>query len=104
LTEAAGAPTSLGAHQASSALPPAPLIEVAVQDRGLGVPPEHREGIFERFYRAPPGASLRSGFGLGLYFARQMAERHGGSLVGEWPEEGGSRFLLRLPVRAAEAP
>ena len=89
---------------------------VRVIDDGPGVPPELAERIFERFFRADEsrartGGSDRSGgggAGLGLAIARQVAERHGGSLtVVESPPggataggatAGGATFELRLPT------
>jgi signal transduction histidine kinase len=64
--------------------------EVRVTDDGPGVPPEHRERIFEKFSKVetgpkPPGA------GLGLSIARKLAQLHGGSLVCE-----GNTFVLRF--------
>lgn len=70
-------------------------VGVAVRDRGLGVPPEHRERLFERFYQAHPD---RSGLGLGLFITRQIVEGHGGTIWAEFPADGGTRFVLRLPA------
>ncbi|HKC75300.1 MAG TPA: GAF domain-containing protein, partial [Chloroflexota bacterium] len=50
--------------------------QVAVRDHGLGIPPEHREHIFDRFYQAH-ARSHRSGMGLGLYISRQIVDLHG---------------------------
>jgi signal transduction histidine kinase len=78
---------------------PLPHVEVRVLDRGLGVPPGCEEKIFEQFYRAHD--SLNSGIqgsGLGLTLARQIARAHGGDVVCEPRDEGGSCFTLRLPV------
>jgi signal transduction histidine kinase len=80
---------------------PAPLAEVMVLDRGAGVPRGGEEKIFEKFYRAHD--SLGSGIegsGLGLTLARQMARAHGGDVVYEPREGGGSCFSLRLPLAA----
>lgn len=75
-------------------------IEVSVTDTGPGVPAEHRETIFERFTRVPGVEGRREGFGLGLYFCRQVIEAHGGRI---WVEPGpggrGSRFVFTLPRR-----
>ncbi|MBV8084234.1 MAG: response regulator [Chloroflexi bacterium] len=71
-------------------------VEIAVRDHGVGVGPEHQEFIFNRFYQAH-GATHRSGLGLGLYIARNMVELHGGTLRGEFPNSGGSRFVIHLP-------
>jgi excisionase family DNA binding protein len=75
--------------------------ELAVRDHGLGIPPEHRERLFERFFQAH-AQGHRSGLGLGLYLSRQIAEQHGGTLRAEFPSDGGSRFVLTLPLAAAE--
>ncbi|MFG2206137.1 ATP-binding protein [Streptomyces sp. NPDC048638] len=66
-----------------------------VDDDGPGVPQDQRERIFERFVRLDDArARDDGGAGLGLAIARDVAERHGGTLaVGE-----GSVFELRLPV------
>jgi len=76
-------------------------IHIAVRDHGLGIPPEHRERIFEQFYQAHAGGSA-AGMGLGLYISRQIAELHGGTLTAEFPEDGGSQFVLTLPKSGAE--
>ena len=73
-------------------------VRISVTDNGIGIPPEHRERVFEQFYQAHAGGSA-AGMGLGLYISRQIAELHGGTLAAEFPEEGGSRFVLTLPKR-----
>jgi signal transduction histidine kinase len=71
-----------------------------VEDSGRGIGREHRERIFQQFYRVDdPTDAYPPGTGLGLFISRALAERYGGSLELEWSEEGvGSRFLLRLPL------
>ena len=74
------------------------LPQVAVEDRGDGVPAPMRERIFERFVRIETGAERRTGTGLGLPISRDLAERGGGTLELEWSESGrGSRFVVTLP-------
>lgn len=68
---------------------------LAVRDHGIGVDPTDRAKLFERFYQAHPG---RSGMGLGLYIARQIVELHGGTIRAEFPEDGGTRFVITLPL------
>jgi PAS domain S-box-containing protein len=81
-------------------------IAIAVCDRGEGVPPEFVPHLFERYARAERGvAPTRSGTGLGLYIAHQLAVANGGALHFERNEPRGSRFVLTLvaaevPVRA----
>ena len=90
-----GGPVTVEARRLEDAM------DVTVSDRGPGVEPEHRERIFERFYRAHSQAGL-PGLGLGLYVSRYLAEAHGGSLTAEFPEDGGSRFTLSIPLRTVE--
>ncbi|HID64829.1 MAG TPA: cyclic nucleotide-binding domain-containing protein, partial [Anaerolineae bacterium] len=53
-------------------------VEVRVTDTGPGIPPEHRERIFDRFTRVPGSEGRRRGLGLGLAFCRSVVEAHGG--------------------------
>jgi excisionase family DNA binding protein len=71
---------------------------LAVRDRGPGIPREHRDRLFERFYQAHAD-NHQSGMGLGLYISRQIAEQHGGSISAVFPPDGGSRFELHLPLQ-----
>ena len=69
-----------------------------VEDRGMGIPPEHQARVFERFHRVPTGNRHDvKGFGLGLHYVRTIAEAHGGSVSCESRAGGGTRFTLRLP-------
>jgi signal transduction histidine kinase len=73
-------------------------VEVRVLDRGLGVPPECREKIFEQFFRAHDSlASGIQGSGLGLTLARQIARAHQGEIRYEARQGGGSCFAFCLP-------
>jgi signal transduction histidine kinase len=79
-------------------LPRGGEVDVAVRDRGPGVPAESRERIFEPFYRLPGHAEQAGGVGLGLSLVRQIAQRHGGRVRCDAREGGGSVFTLTLPV------
>jgi two-component system CheB/CheR fusion protein len=71
---------------------------VVVRDRGIGIPEEARERIFERFERAVPTRNY-GGFGLGLWLVRQTVEAHGGTVaVASAPGEGAT-FTVELPLR-----
>jgi signal transduction histidine kinase len=77
------------------------LLRVVVADHGLGVPVEHRDRIFDRFYQAHAAQHL-GGMGLGLYISRQIVELHGGRIEAEFPPEGGTRVRLELPLAAGQ--
>jgi signal transduction histidine kinase len=72
-----------------------PDVVISVRDHGDGVPKEAREQLFQPFFRAEPERA--EGRGLGLYICRLVAEAHRGAVAAEFPEDGGSRFVLKLP-------
>jgi signal transduction histidine kinase len=72
---------------------------ITVRDRGIGIPADQQERIFERFERA---ASLNfGGLGLGLYIVRQIVEAHGGSIRVKSGLGAGSTFIVELPLPEA---
>jgi signal transduction histidine kinase len=71
-------------------------IRLAVRDHGIGMPPDKRERIFDRFHQAH-ASEHRSGLGLGLHISREIVELHGGQIEAEFPPEGGTRFVVLLP-------
>lgn len=72
-------------------------VELAVEDHGKGVPPEHAARIFERFHRADPARAAESGgAGLGLAIVRRIARLHGGDAEYAPAKPCGSRFTIRL--------
>ncbi|NWJ96720.1 MAG: response regulator [Chloroflexi bacterium] len=72
-------------------------IQLAVRDWGIGISPDHRPHIFERFYQAHADAYF-GGMGLGLYISSQIVELHGGRIKAEFPPDGGTCFIVVLPV------
>lgn len=75
---------------------------ISVIDPGPGVPSEHRERIFERFYQVDPSRSGSEGSGLGLAICRHIVEAHGGRIwVEDHPDSGDGRggcFRFTLPL------
>lgn len=73
-------------------------VELAVEDRGPGIPERERESIFDPFQRLdrdrPSGSP---GTGLGLALVRELAVRHGGACRIEDRAGGGARFVVTLP-------
>ena len=75
-------------------------VSVSVKDFGIGIDEKDHEKIFERFYRAG-GKEEQTfpGFGIGLFIAKEIIERHGGT-IGLTSEKGkGSVFTFTLPAR-----
>ena len=75
---------------------------VRVSDQGNGIPPEHLERIFERFYRVDRSRSV-PGAGLGLAIAKHLAVLHGGTIRAFNRPGGGATFEVRLPRSVAAA-
>ena len=75
------------------------MVQVLVEDRGPGVPPEDRPHLFERFYRGH-GDQVVAGSGLGLAIAKNLARLHGGDITLRPGASQGSVFILCLPLEA----
>ncbi|UCG25125.1 MAG: HAMP domain-containing protein [Chloroflexota bacterium] len=76
------------------------MVEVAIRDSGAGIPAEHLDHVFDRFYRTDSARSReRGGAGLGLAIARAIVEEHGGSMKASSPgPDQGSTFTFAIPV------
>lgn len=72
---------------------------IEVSDNGSGIPPEHLDRVFERFYRVDPARSrAEGGTGLGLAIVRHLVERHGGRVEAESDVGRGTTIRFTLPV------
>jgi len=76
-------------------------IELAVEDRGPGIPQGKQELVFEPFERLRSDLQEGvSGTGIGLTISREMAQLHGGTLKVDPTLRGGARFVLHLPIQS----
>jgi two-component system NtrC family sensor kinase len=72
---------------------------IQVADEGPGIPVEMRNKIFDIFYTSKP---VGKGTGLGLSISQNIVNLHGGDIRFECPPEGGTTFIIELPLEAAE--
>ena len=70
---------------------------LSVRDDGIGIAPEDRERIFQRFYQVDT-ARGQDGSDLGLLMVQQAARLHGGSVTVDSRIGEGSTFIVRLPL------
>ena len=76
------------------------IVEIRVTDHGNGIPEEHLDRMFERFYRVDKGrAREQGGSGLGLAIVKHIAQIHGGGVTVESRRGDRTTFTLRLPSR-----
>lgn len=80
------------------------FLMVSVCDDGIGVPPQDREKVFERFYRAANRSEVNApGTGLGLAIAREVIAKHGGKIWLDSELGKGSTFHFVVPAARPEA-
>jgi signal transduction histidine kinase len=74
-------------------------VNLEVRDRGIGIPEDEQQKIFEKFYRCgDPLVHNVKGSGLGLSLVRHIARAHGGDVSVESSPEQGSKFIIALPL------
>ena len=75
------------------------FLEISVEDTGIGIPPEHLDKIFDRFYRVENDTHTVKGTGLGLHLVKITVEKHHQGEVFVTSKVGeGSKFGFRLPI------
>jgi len=76
---------------------------LTVEDNGLGIPSEHLDQVFNRFYRVPISEiHHKKGFGLGLYLVQQLLKAHDSKIIVKSEEGSGSAFIIRIPMLVKE--
>ena len=73
---------------------------IKVSDTGPGIPEAYQDKIFDMFFTTKP---VGKGTGLGLSISQNIISLHGGSLRFECPPEGGTTFIVELPLESGEA-
>ncbi|MGE4290479.1 MAG: sensor histidine kinase, partial [Salinivirgaceae bacterium] len=72
-------------------------IELRIKDNGIGIAPQFKKKIFSKFFRVPTGnVHDVKGFGLGLFYVKQVCDAHNWSITFESPDKNGVEFILRM--------
>jgi two-component system phosphate regulon sensor histidine kinase PhoR len=70
-----------------------------VEDKGIGIPKEYQDKVFQKFYRVPTGNVHNvKGFGLGLFYVRNICKAHGWKLSMESEERKGTTFRIEMKL------
>ncbi len=96
-----GRPAIDGVARLPEASREAEWVELAVQDTGVGIPPEVIPRIFDRFYQVDSSTTRQhGGTGLGLAIVKRILDAHGAPITVESLQGAGTTFYIRLPVPA----
>ncbi len=73
------------------------VLELRVEDRGIGIPEGHQSRLFEAFHRAA-NVGVIQGTGIGLTIVRRAVDAYGGAIAFESVEGEGTTFVVKLPI------
>jgi two-component system phosphate regulon sensor histidine kinase PhoR/two-component system sensor histidine kinase VicK len=79
------------------------MVEVSVEDHGIGMPGNVVSQLFQKFYRSHHSRETVAGTGIGLYISKGIVESHGGTISVRSEEGRGSTFTFALPIYATVA-
>ena len=72
---------------------------ISIKDKGIGIPPEYLNKIFDKFFRVPSGdVHNHKGYGLGLSFVKNVIEKHKGKIEVKSNLHEGSEFIITIPA------
>ena len=74
------------------------LVEVMIEDHGIGMPGNVVSNLFQKFYRSHRSRETVAGTGIGLYISKAIVESHGGTISVRSEEGKGSTFIVSLPT------
>ena len=75
---------------------------LSIADKGIGIPSEYKDKVFEKFFRVPTGNLHNAkGYGLGLSYVSHVIKKHKGSIKVDSIEGEGSKFIVNLPKKMA---
>lgn len=78
-------------------------IEISIEDTGRGMSEEFQKVLFREFSREESNLEKdQQGSGLGMVIVKRMIEKLGGEITFESQRDAGSRFIIRLPLRAVK--
>lgn len=73
-------------------------VVMTVEDNGIGIEPEYREKVFEKFFRIPHRDTHNAkGYGLGLSYVAQVIKKHQGTIRIEEGHESGTKLIITIP-------
>ena len=73
-------------------------VVLTVTDNGIGIPPEYKDKVFDKFFRIPHGDTHNAkGYGLGLSYVAQVIQKHNGTINLESQTGMGAKFIITLP-------
>ncbi|MDB5160120.1 MAG: putative Histidine kinase [Candidatus Saccharibacteria bacterium] len=74
------------------------LVELTIEDHGIGMPASVIGNLFQKFYRSHRSRETVAGTGIGLYISKAIVESHGGTISVRSEEGRGSTFIVSLPT------
>jgi len=79
------------------------MVEIAIEDHGIGMPASVIGNLFQKFYRSHRSRETVAGTGIGLYISKAIIESHGGNISVRSEDGRGSVFTVVLPTYASVA-